>query len=106
MDGLLSALLGVLGGLVVISVLVHAYTLWRFSEYPDVGRLKKEVETLRLEVTDLVDRVDSWQRRDRTRNIRAAKAEEDAQIANSIPAPLSLKERKARLRTLMVSQRR
>lgn len=83
---------GVLGGAAFISLLIHAYTLYRLERYPDVTTLKKDLDTLRLEITDLVDRVDMWQRRDRTRSLRAAKAEEQVEL------PITAMDRKKALR--------
>lgn len=66
---------GVIGGFALISAVIHAYTLWRSQTSPDIFALNAQVLSLKLEVTDLIDRVDSWQRRDKTRAARERKAE-------------------------------
>jgi len=37
--------------------------------------LTSQVNTLRLSIADLTDRVEQWQKRDRVRNLRAGKEE-------------------------------
>lgn len=66
---------GVIGGGSIISLVAHAYTLWRITRTPDNAELRSKVTHLNSEVADLIDRVDSWQRRDKTREARARKAE-------------------------------
>lgn len=93
MDNLL---LGVLGGAVVLSLGASAFTLWRILSTPDNAELRAKVTHLNAEVADLIDRVDSWQRRDKTREARARKAEKSEELDSR--APLSAPADKAELR--------
>ena len=46
------------------------------DENPLVAPLQAEIDSLRLGQTDLLDRVDQWVKRDRTRRLRADKLDE------------------------------
>lgn len=89
---------GVIGGGILISLGLHAYTFYKHFRTPDNYELNHQVESLRLTVTDLVDRVDSWQRRDKTREARAKKAAANADEGVNLELPMTLPEKKALLR--------
>jgi hypothetical protein len=91
---LLPLIVGLLGGGLALSLGIHAVTLWKMAHTPDLSELDAEVTSLRLQVTDLIDRVDSWQRRDKTRNAREVRAQKDQEPLEEAPGG----DRKAALR--------
>jgi len=84
----------------LLSMAAHAYTLWRFFRTPDEFTVQRQVNELNLLVLELLDRVDSWQKRDRTRMTREArrkKADGEAEGVDEDPAavvpPAKVKDR-------------
>ena len=76
----------------VVSLLVH----WaKRSENPVTGPLEAQIQALQLAQADIVDRVDHWTRRDRTRRLREEKAEDAAPT----PQPFDKAAMRARLRS-------
>jgi hypothetical protein len=45
------------------------------DDNPVIAPLQTQIDALRLAHTDLIDRVDQWTKRDRTRRLRAAEVE-------------------------------
>lgn len=73
--------LSLIGALAVCSAVSSAVTIWlvtRPSKVPDVAELERAVTQLRLEVTDVVDKFTTLERRDRVRRMRDNKAEAEA----------------------------
>jgi len=63
-------------GLAVVSLLVH----WKRPQvHPDVTRVQSEIESLRANHLELLDRVEHWMKRDRVRKLR--QGQEEAQGA-------------------------
>jgi len=65
------------------------------DDNPVIAPLQTQIDALRLGQTDLIDRVDQWTKRDRTRRLRAQEAEPE------VPAVPT----KADLRALIATQR-
>jgi len=76
-----------------ISVLIH-YA--RRNENPVTAPLEQAIQALQLGQADLVDRIDHWTRRDRTRRLREAKEPNEAELP--LPMPQSPMELKRELR--------
>lgn len=77
-----------------ISVLIH-YA--RRAENPVLAPVEAAIQSLQLSQADLVDRVDHWTRRDRTRRLREGKADDEPQIAAPVLSPMEVK-RELRMR--------
>lgn len=58
------------------SVTAILVTWQKRNEHPAVAPLRTEIDGLRLGLSDVIDRVEHWQRRDRTRKARADAAGE------------------------------
>jgi hypothetical protein len=54
------------------------------DENPLIAPLQAEIDALRLGQTDLIDRVDQWTKRDRTRRLRQDKLDEPQEMP-SVP---------------------
>lgn len=82
----LVVLLGGSGGLLVLCLGLLGFTLWRLSQYTDPAALASKVRHLEMELTDIVDRVDAWMRREQTRAARKAKDASEDRAAAEVPA--------------------
>lgn len=91
-------LLGVLGGAVVLALALAGVSLWATLRAGSVPELEHQVAKLRLEVTDVVDRLEQWQKRDRVRRLREGREDADAGASLAAPAELSRAQRIAELR--------
>lgn len=90
--------LGVVGGAVLLALCFSAVSLWFTLRSGSVSEVERKVSSIRLELTDVIDRVEQWQKRDRVRRVREGK--EQAEQASS-PAPAAAPvDRIARLRQL------
>ena len=81
-------------GLSVVALAVSAFSVmvhWlRRHSDPVLGPIEAEIQSLKTAQADLVDRVEHWQRRDRTRRIR--KEQQDEQdLPQPEPSPAELK---------------
>lgn len=67
-------------GMALVSFLTSVVALLvqyaKRDENPLIAPLQAEIDSLRLGQTDLIDRVDQWTKRDRTRRLRAEKIDD------------------------------
>lgn len=94
----MNILLGVLGVLVVLAAVGTGVSLWMVLRAGSVPMLERTVSAMRLELADVVDRLEQWQKRDRVRRLREGK--EDAEHAAPAPQTLSRQDRLAHLRAM------
>mgnify|MGYP003581365873 FL=1 len=62
--------LAALTGLTILNFGMAAYTLWETRRYAAPAEVIRALHALQLDVSDIVDRVEMWQRRDRSRKHR------------------------------------
>lgn len=74
---------GVIGGAVILALAFSGVSLWLSLKTGSLSHLERQHSQLRLEVTDLVDRVEQWQKRDRVRRTREGK--ESAELPTASP---------------------
>jgi hypothetical protein len=86
-------------GFALVSFLTSALTLAiqyaRRHENPITAPLEQAIHALQLGQADIIDRVDHWTRRDRTRRLRAEKIDDQEEV---VPLPVSQADVKAQLR--------
>jgi hypothetical protein len=77
------------------SITVLAIQYARRHENPITAPLEQAIHALQLGQADIIDRVDHWTRRDRTRRMRAEKLDDQVE---DIPQPIAPQDLKAQLR--------
>lgn len=71
MDVIALSLIGALSILATCTAGGAVYFLVKRPPTPTTADVERQVNTLRLAIADLTDRVEQWQKRDRVRNLRA-----------------------------------
>lgn len=87
--------MGVVGGAVLLALSFAVVSLWLSLRSGSSADLEARINALRTEVSDLFDRVEQWQKRDRVRRVREAKEDGPPEVAPPNPASSRLERLRA-----------
>jgi hypothetical protein len=86
--------LALTASIALLALLTSAGTLaflWTRGPQPSIAELEREVNALRLAHSDMVDKVEAWQRRDRQRRLRESHEVPDPSMAPPSNDPAEVK---------------